>query len=293
MATGPPLAQRRDQLRRRQKLGCSISAPQFLPRTLTAGHLGRPPLGLAVYIVDFAITLLVFLALRAGMDSIPNISPLLQDPPTSYILAGLFGWFTFIHIFAPAGLVGGFVGHALTYLVVGVAAVAPPVLFPIFRDVLRSTPQTWLIGLQVIRIYGFLYLALRDMRLLPASFAVIVGYGDVLIAILAPVVANAFATKDRFSRQMGLVWNIAGLAFFLLANILDDRILGPYLQSQKVQRLATSYFYFTVSLLSLYAVPMLIAAHGYSLWKLMREKEAPPMMWTEDDDDRQVFEIGQ
>ncbi len=66
------------------------------------------------------------------------------------------------------------------FIVAGVVLpVLPLILWPAFRQGLRTLPQTWIPRLNAVRgLEGFVFLALYDMRLLPAAFAVPAGLGD-------------------------------------------------------------------------------------------------------------------
>jgi hypothetical protein len=49
------------------------------------------------------------------------------------------------------------------------AGLLPLLLLPTFRQIILAIPAEWLIGIHAIRLLGFLFLALMDMRLLPAA----------------------------------------------------------------------------------------------------------------------------
>ena len=74
-------------------------------------------------------------------------------------------------IVAPARLV------PLSFLVSYSAVTLAMVFSPIFRQAALSIPQGRLIGVHFVRVGGFVFLTFLDMRLLPAQFALLAGYG--------------------------------------------------------------------------------------------------------------------
>src|SRR5262249_2642959 len=85
----------------------------------------------------------------------------------------------------PPGVVNATL-YTVGLLVFGlVLGILPLMLSPAFRQVVHAIPQTWLVGVHAIRLGGFLFLALMDMKLLPGSFALPAGYGDMIVGLLS------------------------------------------------------------------------------------------------------------
>jgi hypothetical protein len=85
------------------------------------------------------------------------------------------------------------------------------------REVLRRVPQTWLIGMQTVRLVGLVFVYLLARGTLPAQFALPAGWGDFAVGITAPVVAWGFARGRRWARPAAVAWNLAGIADLVVA----------------------------------------------------------------------------
>jgi hypothetical protein len=83
-------------------------------------------------------------------------------------------------------------------------------------QVLDAMPVTWLLALQLYRVFGRVLAAwLRGV--LPGVFAVPAGIGDLLTGLFAMPVAIAVATGTAQERKAAIIWNIFGLADFAVA----------------------------------------------------------------------------
>jgi hypothetical protein len=89
--------------------------------------------------------------------------------------------------------------------------------WPSFRSIVETVPQSWLVGVQLFRTLGVIFLVLYAIGRLPAQFALPAGAGDVLVGLLAPVVAIAYARKWRNANIFLRVWNLLGIADLVLA----------------------------------------------------------------------------
>jgi hypothetical protein len=84
-------------------------------------------------------------------------------------------------------------------------------------QVLDTTPVTWLIALQVYRVFGSWALAAWLHGVLPGVFALPAGMGDVLTGLFAVPAAIAVASGTAQGRRAAIAWNILGLADFAVA----------------------------------------------------------------------------
>ena len=82
---------------------------------------------------------------------------------------------------------------------------------------LDAMPASWLIALQLYRVFGSWALAAWLRGTLPGVFAVPAGIGDMLTGILALPAAIAVATGTAQGRRSAIAWNILGLADFAVA----------------------------------------------------------------------------
>jgi hypothetical protein len=84
-------------------------------------------------------------------------------------------------------------------------------------QLLDAMPATWLVALQLYRVYGGVFLAAGLHGALPAVFAVPAGIGDALTGLFAAPAAVAAATGTAQGRRAAIAWNIFGLADFAVA----------------------------------------------------------------------------
>ncbi len=89
--------------------------------------------------------------------------------------------------------------------------------WPSFRRVVETIPQPWLVGVQLFRVEGLVFLLLLADGRLPAQFAVPAGVGDVLVGLAAPLVALASARGWRHSNALVRTWNLLGIADLVIA----------------------------------------------------------------------------
>jgi len=88
------------------------------------------------------------------------------------------------------------------------------------RTVNAAMPPAWLIGAQVYRIAGFIFIwpfftggALSPVFALPA------GIGDALIGLAAPLVAWAVANKQPGAHKLAIAWNWLGILDLIVAPV--------------------------------------------------------------------------
>ena len=84
-------------------------------------------------------------------------------------------------------------------------------------QMLDAAPASWLIALQLYRIFGSWALAAWLHGALPGVFALPAGIGDVLTGLFAVPAAVAVATGTAQGRRAAIAWNIFGLVDFAVA----------------------------------------------------------------------------
>ena len=84
-------------------------------------------------------------------------------------------------------------------------------------QVLDAMPATWLVALQLYRVFGGWALAAWLRGVLIGAFALPAGTGDVLTGLFAVPAAMAVATGTTRGRKTAILWNIFGLADFAVA----------------------------------------------------------------------------
>jgi hypothetical protein len=132
-------------------------------------------------------------------------------------------------------------------------------------EVMARVPQSWIIGVQLYRVVGGVFLYLYAHNLLPGEFALPAGIGDILVGIAAPVVAYAVARGYAVSRGLTIAWNIAGigdLAVAVAAGFLSTPGLYQRLSLDAPNTLISAY---PLVMIPLFAVPLSIFLHVISL----------------------------
>jgi hypothetical protein len=213
---------------------------------------------------------LAWSSLARGFERLP-IAPGTRRGWLSWIAIVLLAWLAIrlgFGFFAPVGITLStpFVAGFLTAgMVLGLA----PLLFsPLFRQAIAATPLTWLVGLQTLRVEGTLFLALLDMKLLPAQFALAAGYGDVTVGLLAIWIIYLLNTKKTYARTLIILWNILGLLDLLTALTTGTVFIGAF-ASQVVASGGSMGYLNYVFLIPTYAVPLGLSFHIYTLFKLL------------------------
>jgi hypothetical protein len=141
---------------------------------------------------------------------------------------------------------------------------------PRLARIIEAVPHHWLIGVQLYRALGVIFLILYATGKLPGLFAWPAGLGDVLVGVLAPVVAIAYRRGPRENADLVSAWNLFGLADFVVA-VTAGFLTGPSplqlfafdLPNELISR-------FPLVLVPVFLVPVSALLHLASLTKLRR-----------------------
>ncbi len=168
----------------------------------------------------------------------------------------------------PGGAVLG-APFIIMFLVLGtLAGILPLLISPVFRQIVRAIPETWLVGLQAIRVAGFLFLALMDMRLLPAEFALPAGYGDITVGLLALGVVYLLANRKPYARALAIGWNALGLLDLVSALTTGIIYIGPFAAQVAASGGSPLYLNYVLIIPS-FGVPLFALLHVYSLFQIL------------------------
>jgi hypothetical protein len=147
------------------------------------------------------------------------------------------------------------------------AMLSPPLLFliamrlPAFRAEVLLINPIWLNGMQGLRILGAGFLFVASYGHLPQFFAFFAGWGDVLVAFLAPlVVAKIAANRSFLASRRFLMFHLLGLLDFVGAVLsgLISRGTIPLIDTpQSTEALAS----FPLLIIPCFAVPLWICLH--------------------------------
>jgi len=139
-------------------------------------------------------------------------------------------------------------------------------------EVLDAMPASWLIGLQVYRVLGGIFLVGWARGVIPSLFALPAGIGDVTTGLLALPVAYSLVSRNRGAVRGAIAWNIFGLLDFTIAvGIGLVTAPGPF-QLIKPSIPNTGLGIYPNVLIPAFAVPSSILLHALSLRQLRRAR---------------------
>ena len=157
------------------------------------------------------------------------------------------------------------VGYALIPLILGYGLFRN---WPALRQVVERTRPSWLIGVQLYRLLGAVFIAGYIQGLLPGVFALPAGIGDILIGLLAPIVAGLVAAKHPWARRCAMLWNMAGIADLAMAVTLGILSAPGPLHHLSLDAPNSAISAFPFVLIPTVLVPLSILLHLFSLHTL-------------------------
>jgi hypothetical protein len=188
----------------------------------------------------------------------------------------LVGWFVVTVVTSIAGFYRPSYGKAPTIqygllipIVVGLLLFRS---WPLLRRILASVPNNWLVGVQLYRVLGVIFLVLYAGGHLSGLFALPAGLGDTLVGILAPFVAASFVRSPEGSARRVRLWNLLGIADLVIAVTIGFLTSPSPFQIAAFDRPSELVAMFPLSLIPVFAVPLSILLHIASLQKLRRDQ---------------------
>ena len=156
----------------------------------------------------------------------------------------------------------------------------PPILigaFLIFRSelagrLLDAVPQPWIVGVQLYRALGVVFLTLYAAGQLPALFAWPAGVGDIMVGLSAPLVAYAYARAPRQFAGRVKAWNVLGILDLTVAVTLGFLTSPSAITPIAVHPSSELVTMLPMVMIPVYMVPLSILLHITSLVKLHREQ---------------------
>jgi len=143
-------------------------------------------------------------------------------------------------------------------------------------QLLDAMPTTWLVALQLYRVFGSQWLVYWLLGLLPGLWALPAGTGDVLTGLFAVPAAITLATGTAEGRKAAILWNIFGIADLALAITLGMIIApGPF-QLIVLNGPSIGLDAYPNVLTPAFVVPGSILLHALSLRQLHRRRGAEP-----------------
>ena len=141
-------------------------------------------------------------------------------------------------------------------------------------EVLDAMPASWLVGLQVYRIFGGIFLVGWARGVVPGIFALPAGIGDVTTGLLALPVAYLLASRNGDGVRSAIAWNIFGLLDFTIAVGIGLATAPGALQVILPSIPNTGIGLYPTVLTPAFAVPSSILLHVLSLRQLRRRRAA-------------------
>jgi hypothetical protein len=136
--------------------------------------------------------------------------------------------------------------------------------------ILEAVPQQFLIGVQLYRALGAIFLILYASGKLPGLFAWPAGVGDIAIGLLAPVVALAYARAPQDTAGLVRTWNVLGILDLAVAVTTGLMTAPSFIQPIVTHPNSEMMTVLPMVLIPVYLVPLAIVLHIASLTKLHR-----------------------
>lgn len=188
----------------------------------------------------------------------------------------LVAWFALIWRLAAGGMIQA---GPKTLPTLPVAILAPlliglPLLMRsrLIAAALDALPATWLVGLQVYRVFGAAFLVQLALGRLSAVFALPAGIGDVLVGLLALPVARYLSRNADRGRAVAVAWNVLGILDLAVAITMGFLTSTGRLQAFGITA-APGGFTYPLVMIPAFAVPLSLILHGVSLWQLKRRSK--------------------
>jgi hypothetical protein len=140
-------------------------------------------------------------------------------------------------------------------------------------QLLDAMPASWLVGLQVYRVFGGAFLVGWARAAIPGVFGLPAGIGDVVTGLMALPVAYSLAAGSRDAPRAAVAWNIFGLVDFTVAVgiglAISQQVIVPSIPN-------TALGTYPAVMVPAFAVPSSILLHALSLRQLRRRNQAAP-----------------
>jgi hypothetical protein len=141
-------------------------------------------------------------------------------------------------------------------------------------QVLDAMPESWLIALQLYRVFGAIFLVNWARGVMPGLFALPAGTGDVITGLFAVPVAISLMGAAGEGRKAAIAWNVFGILDLVIA-ISMGMITSPgplQLIVPDVASIGTASY--PTVMVPAFAVPSSILLHVLSLRQLRRRARA-------------------
>ena len=186
---------------------------------------------------------------------------------------GVIGWLFLATELARAGVFQSGLERVFPMIALGTGL---PIIFGLLairystslRAVLQAIPIHRLIGVQVYRTLGFIFLIATSANLLPGVFALPAGIGDIAVGLLAPLVAWRAMKDPGRVRGTIMAWVILGIGDLILALTLGFLSSPGRFQMIALGEPNAGISAFPLVMIPIFAVPVSILLHVAVISKL-------------------------
>lgn len=185
----------------------------------------------------------------------------------------IVGWLAAVFVLGAAGV---FEGHPETRVPTIAFAIAIPLIVGAWllarseslRRLVEAVPLPALVGVQLYRVIGVMFLVAFAQGRLPAEFALPAGIGDAAVGLAAPLVAYGLSRQRRWARPAGVAWNVAGIADLVVAVATGFLTAPSAYQQLALDEPNELIAQFPFVLVPAFAVPVSILLHIFALRRL-------------------------
>ena len=224
-------------------------------------------------VITVACAVLAGLALAMGEAS---VEPRRRRRIFTLTAIGAASWYTGISCLAQSGVFTASADDRFPLLPVAVFLPVILSLAALARSsfavrLLDATPLPWLIGVQVLRVIGVVFLIEWAIGSLPSVFAVPAALGDIAVGLLAIPLARSVARRAPLAPLGVALWSSMGLLDFacaLATGFLSSPGRFQILALDHPNLLASAY---PLVMIPAFGVPIFMVLHILALWKLRRE----------------------
>lgn len=163
--------------------------------------------------------------------------------------------------------------NAIALIVTPIILIVSVALFfavrsPVINAALDAAPLSWLIGVQVYRVLGVVFLRLWIGGLVPGFFGLSAGLGDILVGLSALPVALAARSNSSGSRKAAYIWNFLGILD--LINAVCMRAISVAIRHAPHGGSSASLLTYPLVVVPAFGVPLAFILHGLSVRQLHR-----------------------
>ena len=183
------------------------------------------------------------------------------------VLGALMTWICLARIPDSMGPLGA--------LIIPFCWLTPSLVLWYYRDWFLSEPlsQRWLVGLQVWRVIGGVFLIEYSQQNIPLIFALPAGVGDILVGLLAATVLWVYRHRERLPEGAIIAVLVLGVADFISAFFFG------YFSSEGPAQLffpdiVNNTLMYPTGLIPLFLVPYAILFHTLSFLSFRRQAQS-------------------